>query len=569
MDALLSQLSKGDLKQCVQSLGRGSAGLDMTYKQAMHRIEDQGSPRELLAKQILSWIVHSRRQLSTLELQHALTIHEGSTAMDTEFLPAAEAMLSVCAGLVMIDRASDTVRLIHYTAHEFFERTWKTWFPDAELHVAKQCLTYLSLDAFGCGACATDEAFEERLQSNPLYEYAAQHWGHHAREIPDFCYKDADFLRSNKKLESLSQALMVVGSKGTGGYSQLFPRKMTALHFVAYFGIENTARLLIDENGWDKKDSHGRTPMSYASENGRGKIVGMLLDMASVTVNTMDQYGRTPLLYAVRNRHGAVVKRLLESGEADVNAEDKQGHTPWSLAVSHVVSDGCSVIIKLLVSTGNVDVNVKMYGESGESLILWAINCGDEALAELLLRTGQVDVGVRSLAATRGTPLIQAAMKGYEVVVQLLLGTAKANVEAREVVYGQTALSLAADEGHTGVVRALINEGRADVNTRDRSDDTPLLLALRNGNIDAAKLLMETGAVDTGARDLWGNSALDLAMGSRRRIVEGYRKGDLEMLDGLIQTLILRGFDSSISTHGAARVIQVGPRGTGRGPGRT
>jgi hypothetical protein len=43
------------------------------------------------------------------------------------------------------------------------------------------CVTYLSFDAFETGFCQTDEEFEARLQLNALYDYAARHWGHHAR----------------------------------------------------------------------------------------------------------------------------------------------------------------------------------------------------------------------------------------------------------------------------------------------------------------------------------------------------------------------------------------------------
>ncbi|KAK3371093.1 hypothetical protein B0T24DRAFT_491973, partial [Lasiosphaeria ovina] len=54
-------------------------------------------------------------------------------------------------------------------------------FPGAERNVTDVCVTYLSFDPFATGTCRNDEDFRARLRSHPLYDYAAHHWGHHAR----------------------------------------------------------------------------------------------------------------------------------------------------------------------------------------------------------------------------------------------------------------------------------------------------------------------------------------------------------------------------------------------------
>ena len=43
--------------------------------------------------------------------------------LDEDNLPEIEDMLSACAGLVTVDEESDVVRLIHYTAGEYFRIT--------------------------------------------------------------------------------------------------------------------------------------------------------------------------------------------------------------------------------------------------------------------------------------------------------------------------------------------------------------------------------------------------------------------------------------------------------------
>ncbi len=59
--------------------------------------------------------------------------------------PDIEDMVSVCAGLVTVDEESDIIRLVHYTAREYFERKQKDWFGNAETDITQICVTYLSL----------------------------------------------------------------------------------------------------------------------------------------------------------------------------------------------------------------------------------------------------------------------------------------------------------------------------------------------------------------------------------------------------------------------------------------
>ena len=94
--------------------------------------------------------------------------------LDEDNIPEIEDMVSVCAGLVTVDKESGIIRLIHYTTQEYFERTQASWFPNAQTDIAKTCVTYLSFDTFETGFCRTDEKFEARLQWNPLYDYAAR-----------------------------------------------------------------------------------------------------------------------------------------------------------------------------------------------------------------------------------------------------------------------------------------------------------------------------------------------------------------------------------------------------------
>jgi hypothetical protein len=179
MRTLLELFTPGDIEDALRVLPRGEAGLDDTYHQAMQRIESQKAT-EKYAKKVLSWVVHAKRNLTGLELCHAFAVAEGSAGLNKKYLPRLEDLVSICGGLVSVDPRTSSVRLVHYTTQEFFERHSDVLFLNAHADIALTCVTYMTFDVFKDGFCSSDEEFEARLESNPFYHYASQNWGHHA-----------------------------------------------------------------------------------------------------------------------------------------------------------------------------------------------------------------------------------------------------------------------------------------------------------------------------------------------------------------------------------------------------
>lgn len=93
------------------------------------RIEGQVVNQTELAKQVLSWITCAKRPMTTSELQHALAVEANRQELDEDNLVQIEDIVSVCAGLVTVDKKIGIIRLVHYTTQEYFERTQKHWFP--------------------------------------------------------------------------------------------------------------------------------------------------------------------------------------------------------------------------------------------------------------------------------------------------------------------------------------------------------------------------------------------------------------------------------------------------------
>lgn len=105
------------------------------------------------------------------------------------------------------------------------------------------------------------------------------------------------------------------------------------VHVVSRFGLTKLLSFLLNtgEVDVDLKDDHGRTPLSWAAENGHKTIVTMLLNTSRFDVDSKDTvHGRTPLSWAAWNEHQTIVMMLLDTGKTDVDSKDRDGRTPLS-----------------------------------------------------------------------------------------------------------------------------------------------------------------------------------------------------------------------------------------------
>ncbi|GAB1313418.1 hypothetical protein MFIFM68171_03628 [Madurella fahalii] len=417
--------------------------LGHVYDETMQRVNGQKEGYRKLAVTVLSWITCATRPLRASELQDALATREGKPKLDSDDFFQMDDIISVCAGLVTLDEQSSIVRLVHYTTQEYFDRTKQKWFPNAESMITTTCVTYLSFDAFESGYCETDDQFEERLESNPLYDYAAHNWGHHARKTETFHPAIRRFLTRQTNLEAANQALMAV--KMLSGYNQRAPRRLTELHLTAFFGVKEVVSVLLQScQGVDLLDSDNRTPLSWAAEQGHEAVVRLLLEKGA-EIEVKDRGGRTPLAWAAWGGREAVVRLLLEKG-AEIEVKGEGGRTPLSWAAAR----GHEAVVRLLLEKG-AEIEVKDRG--GRTPLAWAAGGGREAVVRLLLEKG-AEIEVKD--SWGRTPLAWAAARGHEVIVRLLLEKG-AEVEVKDS-WGRTPLAWAAAQGHEAIVRLLLEK---------------------------------------------------------------------------------------------------------------
>ncbi|KAK0767029.1 hypothetical protein N5P37_000761 [Trichoderma harzianum] len=348
--------------------------LASAYEQAIERIRNQKEGIRNLAMRALAWVTLAKRQITASELQHALATQGGMTTLSHDDLPDLSDITLACVGLLTIDEQSHIIRLEHYTAHEYLEKTQNSWFPGAEESIMRSCLTYLSFEIFKSGHCRSDEAFEHRIETFPLVHYAANHWECHLSHNTEVIEDVILFLESQTSVEASMQARFTEKQHPLHqGYSQDFPSNMTGLHAAAVLGLTEATKLLLERgHSPDAMDSYNHTPLSAASFHGY-EAVAELLVTAGANLELKDlEFERTPLMWATAEGYEPVVKLLLEKG-SDINAQDSVGQTPLSIAIRY---EHKAIVELLRQNGGTIDakdsVIFKLAYHDGE-LPLWAL----------------------------------------------------------------------------------------------------------------------------------------------------------------------------------------------------
>ncbi|OGM41499.1 hypothetical protein ABOM_008920 [Aspergillus bombycis] len=405
LDSLVGKMSPKALRNALRQLPTGTNAVNSAYRNAMSRIEGQVADRVELAKQVLSWVVCAKQQLTVLQLQHALAVEIGETNLDQDNFPEVEDMISTCAGLVTADARGGIVRLVHHTAQTYFEQTWMDWFPDAHSKIAATCITYLSFDIY-------KTEFQQTLSMEQLFGFfELQLWEAMHCHIQQGSHELVlSLLRDKTKSAACGQALAI--REAEFWCTSSAPLHISGAHLAVYFGLEDVLQGLIetssqantpDTNGetplsWavrrgsefyvklllekgadpDTRDKHDRTPLSRAAEQGCETMVKLLLDNCA-DPSIVDRNGKSSLSWAAEKGHDDVVRLHLEKN-VDLESKDKDGQTPLSRAAEN----GYSAAVGLLLEKG-ADPFAK--DDKGKTPISWAFDSRDKPTVRLLLST--------------------------------------------------------------------------------------------------------------------------------------------------------------------------------------
>ncbi|RSL88727.1 hypothetical protein CEP52_015119 [Fusarium oligoseptatum] len=446
------------------------------------------------------------------ELLHALAVEPGDEDLDRTALTEKHILLSITAGLLLVDQQTDNVRLIHPTLHEYLEKKSSNHFLEPETSLAIVCLTYLCFEPFRAGPCKTEEDLDQRRRRYALLSYASHHWGGHFAR----CRKQDNvdvilhFLENRESLASSVQVLYAPQRRGVGWHEE-FPGNFSPIHAAAYWGLEDVLAAICQKGTEiNSSDSRGMTALHLCSQRGFVEGARLLLTQGA-DINSTNDSGETALICAARNGHEQVVKFLIESG-ADCMVEGDEGWT----ALHWAVINGYDELVKLLLephsglSPDEIQVNkalilaaearsskatemllrqvvnIDWKDEEGSTALHWAVAAGHEQTSALLLKN-KADVNSRD--NFDNTPLHWAIP--YAGITRLLLEHGGNPDSANNTM--QTPLHWSAQAGLEATTKLLVQHG-ANANAQDKHGVTPLHGAVLGGHEAVVNLLLLNGA---------------------------------------------------------------------------
>ncbi|CAA9306286.1 MAG: Ankyrin [uncultured Cytophagales bacterium] len=235
----------------------------------------------------------------------------------------------------------------------------------------------------------------------------------------------------------------------------------------------------------------GATALHKAAQSGNADVVGLLLNHGAFIDQQSPILGNTPLMDAVLHKHEEVVRLLLKRGARTTI----QNH--WQQrALALAQHDGLDAITRLIEARNETDA-----GQVRALTLIAAVKAGDIGQVKQRLAAGApVNERVPRVGSLDDdyTPLGIAAREGHTDIVRVLLD---AGADPRRVVglMGGTPVHEASYFGRAAIVRALTEKpGRAGTPELDAQGAYNGLTALHDavwhGHLEAAQALVDAGA---------------------------------------------------------------------------
>jgi ankyrin repeat protein len=291
--------------------------------------------------------------------------------------------------------------------------------------------------------------------------------------------------------------------------------------------------LTADRSSVNAAQPDGTTALHWAVRRDEVATVDLLIKVGA-NVKAVNRYGVSPMTLAVTNGNRAIVEKLLDAG-ADANTATPGSET----ALMTAARTGKTDLAKLLLDHGaNVNAGDTVHAQTP---LMWAVVQNHPEMVKLLLARGADINAHTNVTVPKGeyVPARAGGASGNGIIRQRALPTADG---------GMTPLLFAVRDGNLEMTRLLLDSG-ANLAWSSGNRTNALIVALLNGQVGLATYLLERGA-DPNAVDAYGRGPLFAAIDLRNFNHEKY--GDLptdgkDPLD-LIKALLSKGADSNQRT---------------------
>ncbi|KAJ7576452.1 ankyrin repeat-containing domain protein [Mycena floridula] len=563
LDSLASKNNRQALRQALITLPKD---INHSYDETMTRILAQGEDDANLACHVFLWLTYSQEPLTVTDLQHALAISPGMTAMNADAITDIEILTSVCAGLVVIEENwwDRYPRLVHYTTREYFtheasqryfrlketeeyfELSGKPLASDlfAHFHIVATCITYMAFEGLKTGQEHDDMALFRLSYSKDGRPSAVPSGGRLQGHISSKFFNSAEVLGSL----GLVQLTSMLFDRGVPINSKDRDQRTILFYAVRKGHIDMVKWLLGAVNkiglpgqqlfNLNDVDNYGMTLLHHAISREHPTIAEFLLDLPEINADVTDIYGRTPLSYAAESSYTQIADLLCWRADVNPNSYDNDGKPPLYYAIHYNHVETVRILLRLPnIDLGPFQPSPRQVWEDLDSPLKVAAQLGDVDIVDCLLKHPDVDPNWKGHGKT---PLAYAIMRGHLEVVNLFLQHSDIQpnlmsgqqdyqwvmpplwhvVNEREMGMGKqllqhpdididlgdcegwTPLSLAVLCNYEEVVESLLRHPHIHPDIPDEMGRTPLMLAAMEGHESLFHLLVQSEKVTTDLADL-------------------------------------------------------------------
>ena len=288
------------------------------------------------------------------------------------------------------------------------------------------------------------------------------------------------------------------------------------------------ARKDVDANATYK--SVVNAPIIEAAQEGRDRLLRLLLGRADVEVNKTDWFNDTALMRAAYNGHVGAVNAILERDDADVDAVNRNGETALILAAYKKRPDVVRLLITarvrnitllIAIALNNLirystqpDVNIDARTTNNRRALTFAIGNSDAEMVELLLSREDTHMCISTFGVALDS---ESNLRVIDVMMAAAERRAEGNPDKKVKsplcpvddsidvnatdVGGKAVVLLAAEKGAVNLAGLLI---KAKYFARDLpacpEGYTDLHFMAKIGELEGVSLLLEREDLDVNAR---------------------------------------------------------------------